>query len=110
MDAGHDLEGEAVPGQVGLTQAQIDADVDVDVDLVQVDYQVVARQKGESFAQVWSMALWMEGYDTNVVRRMSSYLHQNSPAHLPRRTINLLPILFTSRSTRSSPVLLSRNV
>jgi SP family general alpha glucoside:H+ symporter-like MFS transporter len=81
MDEEHDLKGQPVPGQVGLTQAQIDADIDVDLDLVHVGYQVVARQKEESFAQVWkqhwrggvwslaiSMALWMEGYDTNVVR------------------------------------------
>ncbi|GFZ44894.1 hypothetical protein JCM24511_02620 [Saitozyma sp. JCM 24511] len=80
MDEEHDLKGQPVPGQVGLTQAQIDADIDVDLDLVHVGYQVVARQKEESFAQVWkqhwrggvwslaiSMALWMEGYDTNVI-------------------------------------------
>jgi hypothetical protein len=87
MDEEHDLKGQPVPGQVGLTQAQIDADIDVDLDLVHLGYQVVARQKEESFAQVWkqhwrggvwslaiSMALWMEGYDTNVVRILSRLL------------------------------------
>ncbi|ORY20871.1 trehalose transport-related protein [Naematelia encephala] len=75
-----DLKHAPVDGQVGLTQAQLDSDLDVDIDLLRVGHQVIERQKTEDFAAVWryhwraaiwsliiSMALWMEGYDTNVI-------------------------------------------
>ncbi|ORY31075.1 trehalose transport-related protein [Naematelia encephala] len=65
---------------VGLTEAQLNAVIDIDPELVRLGYDVVGRQKKESFRQAWrnhwraacwsiflTSALFMEGYDTAVI-------------------------------------------
>jgi SP family general alpha glucoside:H+ symporter-like MFS transporter len=66
---------------VGLTEAQLQADTGVDPELVRLGYAVIERQKQETFREAWrnhwraacwsiflTSALFMEGYDTAVVR------------------------------------------
>jgi SP family general alpha glucoside:H+ symporter-like MFS transporter len=81
IDAKHAPE----PGHIGLTNAQFNADSNLDHDKLHIGYEVIQRQKEETFrstwrshwrAAVWSLcistALWMEGYDTNVVSSYSA--------------------------------------
>ena len=69
---------------VGLTDAQLVTLSNIDIELVRIGQQVIEKQKGESFVQAWknhwraacwslflTSALFMEGYDTAVVRDLS---------------------------------------
>lgn len=68
-------------GKVELTDAELAGGLEFDPELLRIGGEVIARQKLESFRQTWrhhwraavwsliiSTALWMEGYDTSVVR------------------------------------------
>ena len=65
---------------VGLTDAQLRVVTNADPELIRIGYQVVEKQKKESFREAWrnhwraacwsiflTSALFMEGYDTAVV-------------------------------------------
>jgi SP family general alpha glucoside:H+ symporter-like MFS transporter len=89
---------------IGLTDAQLRAEVDVEPELVRLGYEVVERQKKETFREAWrnhwraacwsiflTSALFMEGYDPAVVSGQTA-------RHLYSKLIKLASI----RSTRSS--------
>lgn len=60
---------------IGLTDTQLNAVTDIDPELVRIGYEVIARQKKETFREAWrnhwraacwsiflTSALFMEGY------------------------------------------------
>ena len=84
--------------QVGLTKGQIEAEAgkDIDHELLRVGYEVITRQKQETFMQSWrthwrgccwslfiSMALWMEGFDTSVVSACFPFERREGTSYIP---------------------------